>query len=516
MTDAPTELRDRIERLEVLPTTVSVALRCIALGQDPEANIDQYADLIQTDAALSGKILAVTNSSWFGLQRKAVTVKQAVGLLGMASVRALAVSHCLAGLHNTWRLEPDDTRAYWEASLCKAIAARLVAQATARPRADEAFTMGLFQDIGIGLLVAIAGPPYAQTLRTGRGDLERQLADELERFGVDHAGAGRLIGERLALPEPYLSAIGFHHHRPRLKAAAGDDGVATAVHAAALLPHDIRGWHADAMLPLDELLKQELSAWWSGAGVFVSEVQRHLGELIALFSLGAAEAPALTELIQQACVENVRNTAQLVQAKHALEQQTQELGGTVQTLRAEQRAATDRAAHDPLTNLLTREAFLERGRALLRQAAQGRHPAIVVLFDINGLQRLNLRHGHACGDAVLQALAQRLRVALRRDDLAGRWGGDEVVVVMQGLPERDARPAAERLQAALQSEPVVWRTSRVPVHVSGGVHWTADAGELDLQGLIQAADQALYQAKILYEHGLVLTTASTTAPGHGE
>ncbi|MEW6197981.1 MAG: HDOD domain-containing protein [Planctomycetota bacterium] len=509
MTDAGTELRERIERLEVLPTTVAVALRCIELGKDPDADIDQYAELIETDAALSSKVLAVTNSSWFGVRRKAVTVKQAVGLLGTASMRALAVSNCLAGLHTAWRLEADDARAYWEASLCKAIAARLVAQATARARADEAFTMGLFQDIGIGLFAAVAGAEYSVRLRSGRAGVEQQLADETERFGLDHADAGRLIGERLGLPEPYLSAIGFHHHRPRLNAAAGDEAVATAGHLAALLPHDIRGWHADAMIPVDELLRRELSAWWPGAAAFVAEVQRHLRELIGMFSLGAAEAPSLTELIQQACIENVRNTAQLIAEKHALQQQTRTLGGTVQALRAEQQSAAERAAHDPLTGLLTRDAFLERGRQTLRQAGQTPGSATVAVFDIDGLQRVNLRHGHACGDAVLQTLGQRLRGALRRNDIAGRWGGDEFVVLMLGLPQDNALPAAERIQAALHREPVAGREGRVTVGVSGGVYWTADAGAIDLQGLVQAADEALYQAKVLYEHGLVLATAAT-------
>lgn len=74
-------------------------------------------------------------------------------------------------------------------------------------------------------------------------------------------------------------------------------------------------------------------------------------------------------------------------------------------------------------------------------------------------------------------------------------------------------PAAERIQAALHREPVAGRAGRVTVAVSGGVYWTADAGALDLQGLVQAADEAMCHAKILYEHGLLL---ARTPPPNGQ
>jgi len=500
------EVQRRIDELEVLPATLTVAMRCIELSKNRDAGIEDYAQLIQTDPALSSKILAVTNSSFFAVRHKATTIKQAVGLLGTECVRALVVSYCLAGLHNAWRLDPEDARAYWEASLCKAVAARLVAQVGAAPHADEAFTAGLFQDIGLGLFVALGGAEYGRLLC--RSDLSAAdlVCHEKARFGLDHAEAGNLIAERLGLPEPYPSAIRLHHRRGELRMALPDADLSSAVYVAALLPHDIRAWDADSMLPLDELLRREFSARWSDVAGFVRDVQTRLEELVGMLSLGTVQAPSLVELIQQACVENVRSTASLALYAHAFKQRSEELSGAVETLTGQQRAAVEQAARDPLTGLLNRDAFLKRGADLLARAAGT--PVAVAVFDVDDLHRINEQHGHQCGDVVLQACARHLRQSVPSGALVGRWGGDELVVLLVGLSAGKTLATARRFRQALSQNVVMWRGEAVGVMTSAGLRWTARAQGVDLAALIEAADQAMYQARVLYDRPLGMATDS--------
>jgi HD-like signal output (HDOD) protein len=93
-------IRSKIETLSYLPTTAAVAMKFIELGKNPEAEPAEYAKVISSDSALSSKLLALANSPWFGVRNKVTSVRLAVNLLGLGTVRTLAISYCMAGLHN--------------------------------------------------------------------------------------------------------------------------------------------------------------------------------------------------------------------------------------------------------------------------------------------------------------------------------------------------------------------------------------------------------------------------------
>ena len=121
------QLQERIESLAYLPTTVAVAMKFVELGQDSDAEPGDYARVIGADSSLSTKLLALANSSWAGVRNRVTTVKMAVNLLGLGTVRTLAISYCMAGLHNELRLSPAESQVFWEVSLSKAVAARIYA-----------------------------------------------------------------------------------------------------------------------------------------------------------------------------------------------------------------------------------------------------------------------------------------------------------------------------------------------------------------------------------------------------
>jgi HD-like signal output (HDOD) protein len=86
------QVRARIESLSDLPTTAAVAIKFVELGKNPEAEPNDNARVISADSSLSSKLLALANSSWAGVRTKVTTVKMAVNLLGLGTVRALAIS----------------------------------------------------------------------------------------------------------------------------------------------------------------------------------------------------------------------------------------------------------------------------------------------------------------------------------------------------------------------------------------------------------------------------------------
>ena len=117
------ELRRKVEQLSYLPTSVAAAVKFIELGKDPEASPADYEKVISSDAALSGKLLALANSSFFGVRHQINSVIKAINLLGLGNIRALGISHCMSGLYNHLKIPAEYMKRYWQASLCKGVAA---------------------------------------------------------------------------------------------------------------------------------------------------------------------------------------------------------------------------------------------------------------------------------------------------------------------------------------------------------------------------------------------------------
>lgn len=161
---------------------------------------------------------------------------------------------------------------------------------------------------------------------------------------------------------------------------------------------------------------------------------------------------------------------------------------------AHARAMAHAALHDPLTGLPNRLLILDRLMTALASTRRRRALLAVGFLDIDGFKHLNDRAGHAAGDRVLQAVATRLRAALRVSDTVGRYGGDEFVVVLPELATQAnlAAIAATILAATGGLYPV--GDDDVHLTVSLGLALAPADGD-DVASLIARADQAMYDAK---------------------
>lgn len=150
------------------------------------------------------------------------------------------------------------------------------------------------------------------------------------------------------------------------------------------------------------------------------------------------------------------------------------------------------AMTDPLTGAANRRSLERFGRAAIADARV--RPLSVVALDVDHFKRINDRHGHAAGDAVLRAVAAACRRELRQADLLGRTGGEEFVAVLPGIGRDAARGVAERLRSAIAQLGFDTGVPGLAVTASLGVaeHRAEDA---DFRALLQRADRALYRAK---------------------
>jgi diguanylate cyclase (GGDEF)-like protein len=148
------------------------------------------------------------------------------------------------------------------------------------------------------------------------------------------------------------------------------------------------------------------------------------------------------------------------------------------------------AQSDPLTGLANRTLFQRRVEASL---ARGTGSATVLFLDLDDFKAINDRAGHAAGDAVLVAAAGRIEAAVRPDDVAARFGGDEFAVLLEDVDDHHGEQVAGRI-LDLFAEPVTIDGESMWVRSSVGIA-TASAGSLAADQLLRQADIAMYRAK---------------------
>lgn len=170
-------------------------------------------------------------------------------------------------------------------------------------------------------------------------------------------------------------------------------------------------------------------------------------------------------------------------------------------LKSENQALAHKASHDSLTNLPNRAYFAARLARTLRSTHPANDKVAVLFLDSDRFKNINDTYGHAAGDAVLVAVATRVRAQLRENDVVARFGGDEFAILLAPLYHvEDAQRIADKIIASMQ-EPV-----ELPGHISivtslsiGIAVYPEHGATPDL--LLCAADAAMYQAKRLARGG---------------
>lgn len=180
--------------------------------------------------------------------------------------------------------------------------------------------------------------------------------------------------------------------------------------------------------------------------------------------------------------------------------ETEAVGAALLQASAAMKQVTFYAQHDALTGLPNRLLFDEVAERNLAFAERRGHSLALVAVDLDGFKTVNDTQGHATGDEVLKAVAQRIQTMIRASDIAARLGGDEFIVLLSDVDATAAMETARRIVQTL-SEP--YPQVLAPVSASVGVALFPSHG-VDIKSLAQAADRALYRAKQAGKHRALL------------
>lgn len=197
------------------------------------------------------------------------------------------------------------------------------------------------------------------------------------------------------------------------------------------------------------------------------------------------------------------------QVEGELRRQTEELARTNAELKRSEDHLRQLAYHDGLTGLPNRDRFMARLEDVIQWAIDQDKLVAVLFLDLDGFKHINDTYGHTVGDLLLKAVARRLAGSLRNSDVVGRFGGDEFVVLLPGIPSlEDVEIVARKLISAI-TQPFVLEEHQIDITTSIGISLFPSDAQLP-QDLVEKADQAMYQAKELGKNRYTFATA--TAP----
>ena len=200
-----------IEKMPSLPTTVG---KIIQLANDINSSAKDILTVIQMDPVLTAKVLKLIHSAFYGMSDK-VTLKQAIVLLGINTIKNLALSSAIVGQmsKSTVKIKTFDPHRYWQHCLATGIASRIVCKKlqTDPQAVDEFFVAGLIHDIG-KLVLALGMPMvYAKTLHYARKNSLNGVESESKIIGLNHAEVGSLLAHKWSLSDALVDTILYHH-----------------------------------------------------------------------------------------------------------------------------------------------------------------------------------------------------------------------------------------------------------------------------------------------------------------
>ncbi|WP_083024005.1 sensor domain-containing diguanylate cyclase [Vreelandella lionensis] len=478
----PSFISSTLLQCKRLPSLPAAALRVLNVARTADATCSDYAKAIEHDPALTARVMSVANSvHYLRTPQPSHTCFDATQRLGLDVTLATVLSFCL--------FEDDHdahSRArFWQRAITAAAAASYLENQLCPHQSGSIFTTALLQDIGI-LALQKAYPADADLLYADdRSSHQHIIQVEKRYFGCDHTLVGAWLMAKWGAHDELINAI-YHSHG----SLETDDMAAVCLR--------MSGPIADAWLSANpsQAVADVLRQWrtlptfnnWAVDGL-LAHLQHTLPPLSNALGLSApcgVDSLALLQNAQQLLFEHTLSLSARLDAQYKARE----------TLLNDYAKLEQRSRIDPLTKLANRAWLEEQLRERFHLCLTTKRTMSVVFIDLDHFKVLNDQYGHQAGDRVLTHFGKTLTSLIRSGAVAGRYGGEEFLVI---LPDEDADSAkcfAERITRRLQERPMAHLDQKpVYVSVSIGVAGLNDGGFGNEQELIDAADQSMYFTK---------------------
>ncbi|WP_036213390.1 HDOD domain-containing protein [Massilia sp. LC238] len=320
------DIRNRL-LIARLPAMPQILVRLIEHLQADDLGMPELAALISKDAGMTGKLLAVANSSAYQRHHRNVNLEQSLVALGTDMIKTLVISDSVFQTFNNFpHSGSTDLRAFWKNSLSTAVIAKDIARAVEYPHLEEAYLAGLLHNVGRLALLATAPKEYAFNF-SARDD-EDLCAVEQRTLQITHAEAGAWLIERWQL-DSFLADAVLYHHEPSERLESAHPLIRIVRLAHVLSSHagdEVMVRDAAALCGIDD---EQAGQMLAGAARQVEKAAAHLGiDLAGADDVPAppAYAPPALDPVQQRLSEEVRNMVLVSEVGQSFARQQGESG----------------------------------------------------------------------------------------------------------------------------------------------------------------------------------------------
>jgi len=476
------DLKDISKKIGRLPTLPGVAMKILrAMGRDTP-DIREISEIISLDAPLSAKVLKMVNSPFYGLSNKITSVHQAMVYLGLNTVKNLALSFSLLRTFEHKNKSSFDYVQFSKDSLVGAIAAKLIAEKTNRQHGENAFFLGLLQNIGLPIMAESMPVQYEEVIMKIKSNSASLHEVESQLLGLNHMEVGEYVTHAWGLPAKLTVPIGAHHIPGRLTSGSDDiEFLTKTLHLSSLYINLFNG--SDPKVNYAEIENciraYELNSFMNNSAT-VKEITEGIKNLFPIFEIKIDEKKYI-DIIEAARYESEKLSSdllnQLQSQSECLDQLKQQVG------------------LDSMTQLYNHDRFMEILHQEISRATRYKTPLSIIIADVDHFKSVNDFFGHQAGDHALKCVSSHLKKLLRDSDHIARYGGEEFGIILPMTPLKEAIQAAERLRKAIESEKIIYREKSISVTMSFGIALLENNRKVDVEGLIKMADEALYDAK---------------------
>jgi diguanylate cyclase (GGDEF)-like protein len=472
-----------IKNSDRLPTLPGIALKLIEAVRKEDFKLDEITQIISSDPPLSAEILKCVNSPSYSLKTQVTSVNHAVNMLGLNTVKNLALSFSLIK-----GLQPEgpfsfDYESFWKDSLTGAVSAKLLAASVKPDLSEDAFFLGLLHNIGILALVRCLPKQYTLVSKEMvTSNCTHHEAEDLV-FGFNHMAVGKSLMESWGLPEIFSLPIGCHHQPEELSTKSAEIEMLTKILHLSTCFVDLFK-HSDTGINLG-LIELYAKNYKFDDQLNIDEIgekiQQHNRQIFPLFEISINDEKDYADLIESARKEIINLSNDLMTKVVAQKKEIERLRKLI--------------VRDSMTPLINYQHFHELLNQEIYRSRRYKFPLSIAIADIDDFETINDKFSHPAGDFVIKQVADCLKKQLRQSDSVARYGGNAFGIIMPETPIEGGLQAAQRLRKEICAMDVVFKNNTIPFTMSFGVAALLPEQEVAKDGFIKMADDALILAK---------------------